>query len=353
MVSNSISTAAAPRFRSAPAATRCEREWEPEPATQRDLHCLRGERGVGVAWDGLEPCSGMRTGLGAMAARKAAARGRGRNGSVCATHSVASHASIHRSRRSLEVGQAGGLPAPRAPRKARRSSLQPQAACGPTSVSEAADRPIRKGRAPFAEHGEGIGPARPVSRWAGARGLRQSQSAKAGGRRAMSRAGHASSSAVAPKQACRVPHTAASCAAVYGARRSGGTVRSAWLARGAVRLSRPHRPRSAAAVASAAAWAAERTKPSMSTAGLPLLPLPRTKCLPLFLPLPLPLPSLPGALHGLRLPLRLPSRRPRAGGSPRAMASSASATPWSSGLVAALCHGGSARPCTIAWIRRK
>ena len=49
----------------------------------------------------------------------------------------------------------------------------------------------------------------------------------------MSRAGHASSSAVAPKQTCRVPHTAASCAAVYGARRSGGTVRSAWLARGA------------------------------------------------------------------------------------------------------------------------
>ena len=65
MVSKSISTAAAPRFRSAPAATRCERELEPEPATQRDLHCLGGERGVGVAWDGLEPCSGMRTGLGA------------------------------------------------------------------------------------------------------------------------------------------------------------------------------------------------------------------------------------------------------------------------------------------------
>ena len=57
----------------------------------------------------------------------------------------------------------------------------------------------------------------------------------------MSRAGHASSSAVAPKQACRVPHTAASRAAVYGARRSGGTVRSAWLARGAAqKLRRSH-----------------------------------------------------------------------------------------------------------------
>ena len=46
-------------------------------------------------------------------------------------------------------------------------------------------------------------------------------------------AGHASFFAVAPKQACRVPHTAASCAGVNGARRSGGTVRSAWLTRGA------------------------------------------------------------------------------------------------------------------------
>ena len=46
MVSKSISTAAAPRFRSAPAATRCEWELEPEPATQCDLHCLGAERGV-------------------------------------------------------------------------------------------------------------------------------------------------------------------------------------------------------------------------------------------------------------------------------------------------------------------
>ena len=51
MISKSIRTAAATRFRSAPAAAGCERELEPEPAAQRDLHCLRGERGVGVAWD--------------------------------------------------------------------------------------------------------------------------------------------------------------------------------------------------------------------------------------------------------------------------------------------------------------
>ena len=58
------------------------------------------------------------------------------------------HVSIHRARRSLQVGQVGGLPVPRAPRKARRPSLQPQAACRLqrlTSVSEAADRTIRKG----------------------------------------------------------------------------------------------------------------------------------------------------------------------------------------------------------------
>ena len=36
---------------------------EPESARQRDLHRLRGERGVGVAGDGLEPGSGVRTSL--------------------------------------------------------------------------------------------------------------------------------------------------------------------------------------------------------------------------------------------------------------------------------------------------
>ena len=36
----------------------------PEPAAQCDLHCLRGEQGVAVAGDSLEPCSGVRTGLG-------------------------------------------------------------------------------------------------------------------------------------------------------------------------------------------------------------------------------------------------------------------------------------------------
>ena len=64
MISKSIRTAAATRFRSTPAAAGCKRELEPEPAARRDLHCLRGERGVGVAGDSLEPCSGVRTGLG-------------------------------------------------------------------------------------------------------------------------------------------------------------------------------------------------------------------------------------------------------------------------------------------------
>ena len=64
MIPKSIRTAAATRFRSAPAAAACERELEPEPAAQRDLHGLRGKHGVGVAWDSLEPCSGVRTRLG-------------------------------------------------------------------------------------------------------------------------------------------------------------------------------------------------------------------------------------------------------------------------------------------------
>ena len=65
---------------------------------------------------------------GGKAAKKAAARGRGRKGSVCATHSVATHASIHRARQSRQVGQVGELRAPQAPRKVRPSILQPLAA---------------------------------------------------------------------------------------------------------------------------------------------------------------------------------------------------------------------------------
>ena len=66
MISKSIRTAAATKFRSAPAAAGCERELEPEPAAQRDLHRLRSERGVGVTWDSLDPCNGVRTGLGTL-----------------------------------------------------------------------------------------------------------------------------------------------------------------------------------------------------------------------------------------------------------------------------------------------
>ena len=48
---------------------------------------------------------------------------------------------------------------------------------GPTCVSKAAGRPICKGRAPFAEHSEGIGPCCPVRCRGRARGLRQPRSA--------------------------------------------------------------------------------------------------------------------------------------------------------------------------------
>ena len=43
---------------------RRERDWKPEPATQRDLHCFGCEQVWGIAGDGLEPRGGMRTGLG-------------------------------------------------------------------------------------------------------------------------------------------------------------------------------------------------------------------------------------------------------------------------------------------------
>ena len=129
MISISIRTAAATRFRSAPAAAGCERELEPEPSAQRDLHCLRGEQGVGVA------CSGVRTGLGTQE-RTVGRRQRRQQHvvaeekvpSVCATQSVATRASIHRARQSRQVGQVGELRAPQAPRKVRPSILQPLAA---------------------------------------------------------------------------------------------------------------------------------------------------------------------------------------------------------------------------------
>ena len=134
----SIRTTAATRFRSAPAAAGCERELEPEPAAQRDLHCLRGERGVGVARDSLEPCSGVQTGLGTQE-RTVGRRQRRQQHVVaeekvpCARRTVlppfATHASIHRARQSRQVGQVGELPAPPVPRKVRPSILQPLAAC--------------------------------------------------------------------------------------------------------------------------------------------------------------------------------------------------------------------------------
>ena len=41
-----ISAAAAPSFRGVPATARREREWKPEPATQRDLHCQKRQQHV-------------------------------------------------------------------------------------------------------------------------------------------------------------------------------------------------------------------------------------------------------------------------------------------------------------------
>ena len=59
MISTSIRMAAATRFRSAPAAAGCERELEPEPAAQRDLHYLRVSEvwgSLGIAWSHAAAC---------------------------------------------------------------------------------------------------------------------------------------------------------------------------------------------------------------------------------------------------------------------------------------------------------
>ena len=76
---------------------RREWEWEPDSATQCSLHDFGCERGVGIAWDGLETGAkrrradqpGNASAHGGRAAEKATARGRGRKGSEYATHSVA------------------------------------------------------------------------------------------------------------------------------------------------------------------------------------------------------------------------------------------------------------------------
>ena len=114
---------------------------------------------------------------GGEVAKKAAAHDRGRKGSENATQSVATHASIHRARRSLQVGRVGGLPEPRSSRKAHPSSFRLQATTnGPPRLSggrlgharqRGSGRPVRKNRALFAEHCEGIGPGHPARRKAG------------------------------------------------------------------------------------------------------------------------------------------------------------------------------------------
>ena len=76
----------------------------------RDLHCLGVEGGVGVAWDGLEPGKGIwiaRARDGTAAGRADGGREGNNTRSVYATHSVATHASTHRARRSLPVGRVG------------------------------------------------------------------------------------------------------------------------------------------------------------------------------------------------------------------------------------------------------
>ena len=150
-----------------------------------------------------------------MAAWRATTRCRGRKRSVYATHSVASTAAHLSASSRLRAFEAACRHAGPCPSIRQRAALCAKAGQRSRSTVRASAH-----AAQYAAALTRVACERP-------------KPPRLAGSRAMSLAGHASSSAGEPRHTCNVPHMAASRAAAYGAMRSDGTVLSAWFARGA------------------------------------------------------------------------------------------------------------------------
>ena len=156
---------------------------------RRNAICIAsgGERGVGVAWDSLEPCSGVRTGLGTQQ-RTAGRQQKGsstwsRKKRFRVRDAQCCHPCLHSPGSAIPSSWSGGR-APCSTSSQEGTSVHPSTTsslraseavrrqAGPRASVRQWTAQSEKGRAPFAQHTEGIGPGRPISRRAGARGLR-------------------------------------------------------------------------------------------------------------------------------------------------------------------------------------